>query len=232
MKTQLAQANKILFNQAVLDAFGHVSARDPDNQSHFFLSRNLAPALVKAEDIMAFDLDGNPQERLQEKVYLERFLHGAIYRERPDVQAIVHSHSASLVPFTVVPTATLRPICHMGGFLTSKSPIFEIRDHVGDHSDLLIRDIKLGAALAKSLANHAIVLMRGHGVTVVGGSLQQAVFRAVYAEKNATIQAQAMALGEPTYLTDSEASNADLANQGQVQRAWDFWAMQAEHKTI
>ena len=109
MKTQLAQANQILFNQAVLDAFGHVSVRDPDNPTHFFLSRNLAPALVKAEDIMTFDFDGNPQGRSQEKVYLERFLHGAIYRERPDVQAIVHSHSASLVPFTVVATATLRP---------------------------------------------------------------------------------------------------------------------------
>lgn len=225
-KEDLALANHILFQQGVLDAFGHVSLRDPDHPERFLLSRNMAPALVQPGDVLAFDFDGTCEDAAA-SVYLERFLHGAVYRARPDVNAVVHSHSPAIVPFSVSASQRLRPVCHMGGFLGSAAPVFEIRDSAGDKSDLLIRNPPLGAALASSLGQAAVVLMRGHGITVVGPSLPQAVFRAVYAERNADIQARAIALGEVTYLTEAEAASADLANQGQVQRAWQFWAHQA-----
>ncbi len=233
MNQDLALANHILFQQGVLDAFGHVSVRDPARPDRFLLSRNLAPALVQPEDILAFDLDGVAQPP-GVPVYLERFIHAAIYRSRPDVHSVVHSHSPSIVPFTVSQRHRLRAVCHMGGFLGGRVPLFEIRAHAGDASDLLTRDPALGQALADTLGQDAAaVLMRGHGITVVGDSLQQAVFRAVYAEKNAGIQAQAVALGgEPTYLTEAEARHADAANQGQVQRAWDFWSLQARQLQI
>lgn len=227
MYDDLALANRILYQQGVLDAFGHVSARDPGNPQRFLLSRNLAPALVQPQDILTFDLEGAVQPPGAGAVYLERFIHAAVYRARPEVQAVVHSHSSSIVPFTVSQRHRLRAVCHMGGFLSSGLPLFEIREHAGEESDLLIRNMELGHALATTLSVQSGVLMRGHGITVVGNSLAQAVFRAVYAEKNAAIQAQAITLGEPTYLTDAEAANADAANQGQVQRAWDFWALQA-----
>jgi len=224
MRADLALANHILYRQGVLDAFGHVSARDPDDAGRFWMSKNLAPALVQAEDVLAFDMDGNPVGRPGERVYLERFIHAAIYAVREDVNAIVHSHSPAIVPFTVSRKERLRPVCHMGGFLTSKTPLFEIRDVAGNATDLLIRSPQLGTELARCLGREAAVLMRGHGLTVVGDSLQQAVFRAVYAEKNAGIQARAIALGDVTYLTDEEAASADRANQTQVQRAWEFWS--------
>lgn len=227
-RQELSLANHILFSQQVLDAFGHVSQRDPDSPDHFLLSRNKAPALVGPEDILRYDLSGQPVERAGEKAYLERFIHSAIYAQRPEVQAIVHSHSASVVPFTVSKRRRLMPVCHMSGFLTSQTPVFEIRDHAGPASDMLIRNNALGQALATCLGPAALVLMRGHGSTVVGQSLRQAVFRAVYAEKSARIQMQAEALGDVVYLNDKEAAQADEANSGQIARAWDFWALQAK----
>lgn len=223
----LALANRILFLQGVLDAFGHVSLRDPADPGRFLLARNLAPAQVSARDILAFDLEGDALEGRGEPVYLERFIHAGIYRARADVAAVVHSHSPAVVPFTVSRRARLRPVCHMSGFLGRGAPLFEIRDHAGPGSDLLVRDASLGAALAARLGGDAVVLMRGHGYTAVGTSLPQAVFRAVYAEKSACIQAQAQQLGEVTFLDEAEAASADAANAGQVTRAWDFWCLQA-----
>ncbi|MES2946442.1 MAG: class II aldolase/adducin family protein [Pseudomonadota bacterium] len=227
-RQDLASANRILFNQGVLDAFGHVSMRHPTQPDQFLLSRNMAPATVTPEDVLAFDLHGHLLGGGGQKIYLERFIHAAIYAARPDVHGVVHSHAAAVLPFTIVKSARLRPVCHMGGFLSGMIPTFEIREHAGFGSDLLIRDITLGGQLASCLGKNAAVLMRGHGVTVNGKSLRQAVFRAVYTQNNAQIQAAAMALGEVTYLTDAEGLAADEANTGQISRAWDFWCSQAE----
>jgi len=219
----LVTANRILASQGVVDAFGHVSARHDAAPDRFLLARNMAPAQVRAEDILQFALDGTPIDAGDRRVYLERFIHGAIYRARPDVMAVVHSHSPAVLPFTVSRRARLQPICHMSGFLGAGAPLFEIRAAAGDGSDLLVRDDRLGRALADSLGNASLVLMRGHGSTTVAPSLKLAVYRAVYAEVNARIQAQAMQLGEPEYLTPQEAAAAMASTEGQVERPWALW---------
>ena len=161
-------------------------------------------------------------------LYLERFIHGEIYRVRPDVVAIVHSHSHAVIPFGVVQSHKLRAIFHMSGFVGTETPIFEIRECVGDGSDLLIRNRELGAALAKSLGPKAVVLMRGHGVTVTGPSLQEAVYRGVYVDVNARLQLEAIGLGAVNYLTESEGRAAAAANASQIGRAWELWKMKVE----
>ncbi len=227
---ELALANHILFREGVVDGFGHVSARHDKRFDRFLLARNMAPALVTADDIIEFDFDGQPINAGGRSVYLERFIHGEIYRARPDVMAVVHSHSPAVVPFSVVKTAGLRPICHMSGFLGEAIPVFEIRDHAGDASDLLVTNSKLGAALAKTLGGCNCALMRGHGSTVVAPALREAVFRAVYTEVNARLQSEAMRLGEPTFLTAGEAQTSATNIASQINRAWDFWRMRAEGK--
>jgi HCOMODA/2-hydroxy-3-carboxy-muconic semialdehyde decarboxylase len=219
---ELVAANHILFDQGIVDAFGHVSVRDPLRADRFLLSRNRAPALVEVDDLMRFDFDGNA-EGDDRRPYLERFIHGEIYRARPDVMAVVHSHSPEVVPFTVV-DVSFRPVCHMCGFIRGRTPVFEIRDHAGSASNLLICDSLLGSRMADCIGDSSLVLMRGHGVTVVGQTLRQAVFRSVYTELNARLQSQAMRLSSNvTYLTDEEADAAATTNDGQIDRAWDFW---------
>ncbi|MET1027028.1 MAG: class II aldolase/adducin family protein, partial [Dongiaceae bacterium] len=156
------------------------------------------------------------------RLYLERFIHGEIYRARPDVQAIVHSHSPSVVPFSVVKSLRFRPVCHMCGFLGEGAGIFEIRDVCGPASDLLIRDRHLGQALAEALGSANVILMRGHGSTVVGPSLKQAVYRAIYTEVNARLLAEALRLGPVELLTPEEAQAA-LLIETQIDRPWQFW---------
>lgn len=224
----LVTANHILHSQSVVDGFGHVSARHPTHLDRFFLSRSRAPALVAANDIILFGHDGEPVDPSHPPIYLERFIHAAIYRARPDVHAVVHTHSKSVIPFGAVADVRLLPISHMAGFLGEGPPRFEIREFAGDETDLLIRDNRLGDALARVLGTAPVILMRGHGATSVGRDLQQAVFRAVYTEWNASIQAQAMALGRPIYMTKEEADAASDSNDKQISRAWDFWALQAE----
>jgi ribulose-5-phosphate 4-epimerase/fuculose-1-phosphate aldolase len=218
---QLVLANRILYARGVVDGFGHVSVRRPDHAGTFFLSRSRAPALIEEDDIDCYGLDGEPLQGTTGKPYLERFIHSEIYLARPEVMAVVHSHSPSVIPFGVT-GERLRPVFHMSGFLGSGSAHFEIRDTAGD-SDLLIRSPALGKALAASLGSCACVLMRGHGSTVVGTSLEHAVYRAVYTEVNARLQAAAMALGTPTYLTLAEAQLAVAANDPQIPRAWALW---------
>ena len=220
----LALANRILFRRGVVDAFGHVSARHPARPGHFLLSRNMAPAQVTASDILEFDPEGTPVAADGPAVYLERFIHAALYRARPDVTAVVHSHSPSLVPLGVVKGLTLRCVCHMGGFIGSGAPVFEIRDAAGGATNLLISSNALGDELARTLGGNAVVLMRGHGSTVVGASVEQAVFRAVYAEVGARMQIEALRLGPVIYLTAEEAEAAARANDGQIGRAWSLWA--------
>jgi HCOMODA/2-hydroxy-3-carboxy-muconic semialdehyde decarboxylase len=222
---QLTQANHILVDQSVLDAFGHVSVRVTDDPSRFLLARNMAPALVEPGDVQVFDFDGRTVDK--RKAYLERFIHAEIYRARPDVMAVVHSHSPAVIPFSVA-SVTMRPVFHMAGFLAEGVRRFEIRDVAGDATDLLIRDRALGADLAMSLGDASVVLMRGHGSVTVADSLPLAVYRAVYAEKNAAIQLAAEQLGGVAYLSDPEGRAAAETNAGQLTRAWSMWLQQAE----
>jgi ribulose-5-phosphate 4-epimerase/fuculose-1-phosphate aldolase len=220
---ELVIANWILDEHRVVDAFGHISVRHDKRSDRFLLARNMAPRNVAVEDIMAFDLDGTPVNANGRGVYLERFLHAEIYRARPDVMSIVHSHSPAVLPFTIVKEAPLRPVYHMSSFIGERAPVFEIRDVAGTGSDMLIKNNPLGVALARSLGSAALVLMRGHGSTVVAPSIQQAVYQAIYTEINARIQAEASQMGEVTYLTAEEAIAADVNVAGQMKRPWDLW---------
>ena len=218
----LVAASRILANEGVLDGYGHVTARSDKRPDHFIMSRSRAPALVTAADLMELDADSGPVPGDERKGFIERYIHGEIYRTRPDVTAIVHSHSTSVIPFGVTRTR-LRPISHMGGFLWSGAPVWDIRK-VREENDLLVRDRALGKALASTLGNCSCVLMRGHGVTVVGGSIQEAVFRAVYTEMNARVQLQSTLLEGPIeFLSDYEARAVDAANRGTLERPWELW---------
>jgi ribulose-5-phosphate 4-epimerase/fuculose-1-phosphate aldolase len=218
---KLVAANRILYQQGVVDGFGHASVRHDASTDHFLLARNMAPGLVRREDIVTFDLNGDAVNAEGRRVYLERFIHGEIYRARPDVQAIVHSHSPSVIPFGVT-AKPLRPVFHMSGFLGEGAALFEIRDIAGD-TNMLISDKRLGAALAASLGDRSTVLMRGHGSTVVGTSIEQVVYRAIYAEVNARLQLQALSLGDVNYLNAREAANASSTNDTQLARTWELW---------
>lgn len=232
----LVIANHILYNEGVVDGFGHVSVRHPTRPDIFLLSRSIAPGKVKAEDIMAFDLDGNPLDARGRKPYLERFIHSEVYRVRADVHSVVHNHSPAVIPFGVT-NAKLRPISHMSGFLAGGVPNFEIRDASGPATDMLIRTPQLGVAFARTLGNAAFALMRGHGAVAVGDSIRQVVYRAVYAEQNARLQAEALRLvaatggGDINFLNDAEAAGADAANYANMDRPWELWKMRvAEQK--
>lgn len=220
----LVAANRILYRHRVVDAFGHVSVRHGDR---FLLSRNMAPGSVSESDIMEFDLDGNPLNGDARPVYLERFIHGEIYRFRPDVASVVHSHSLAVIPFGLMRSVPLRPLWHMSGFVPQETPVFEIRDVAGEETDLLIRSGELGRELAASLGSSSLVLMRGHGATMVGASLQEAVFRAVYTQLNAELQLKLVGQPDVVYLSPGEAAATTRTISTQIKRAWDLWKEEA-----
>jgi ribulose-5-phosphate 4-epimerase/fuculose-1-phosphate aldolase len=224
----LVTGNRILADQGVVDGFGHISAREPGNPNRFLLARSMAPALVTAADIMEFDLDGNAIDARGRASYLERFIHSEIYKARPEVRAVVHSHSPAVIPFGVV-GVPLQPIFHLGGFLAGGVPVFEIRETGRGATDMLIRNPDLGAALAKTLGDAPAALLRGHGNVVVGGSIKEAVFRAVYTEVNARLESEAMRLGggQVVFLNEEEAKAAAETNSGQVDRPWELWKARA-----
>jgi HCOMODA/2-hydroxy-3-carboxy-muconic semialdehyde decarboxylase len=224
----LVAANHILAAEGVLDGFGHVSARHDERPEHFLLARSMAPALVEAADLMVFDLDGNAIDAAGRTPYLERFIHSEIYRAHPEVRAVVHSHSPAVIPFGVV-RVKLRPIFHLGGFLGSGAPVFEIRDRGGPATDMLIRTAALGAALAKTLGEAPVALLRGHGDVVVGRSVREAVFRAFYTEVNARLASEALRLGggEAVFLNEAEARAAAETNAAQIGRPWELWKAKA-----
>jgi HCOMODA/2-hydroxy-3-carboxy-muconic semialdehyde decarboxylase len=226
MIDDLVSANHILYQEGVVDGFGHVSVRDERDPERFLLSRSLAPARVRARDIMEFGLDGEPLNARGRKPYLERYIHSEIYRARPDVVAVVHSHSPSVIPFGVTGTS-LKPVFHMSGFLGAGTPVFEIRESGGPATDMLIRDRKLGAALARSLGTANFALMRGHGSVAVGVTLKQVVYRAIYAEVNARLQSEALRLGAINFLNDAEAANAARTNDSVIDRPWELWLARA-----
>jgi HCOMODA/2-hydroxy-3-carboxy-muconic semialdehyde decarboxylase len=228
----LVVANHILFDQGIVDGFGHVSARHDQDPQRFLLARNMAPGQVGPEDVLEFNLNGEPLDANGRAVYLERFIHSEIYKARPDAMAVVHSHSHSIVPLSISKTRRLRAVFHMAGFIGTEAPTFEIRDVAGSETDLLISSPQLGNALAKCCGTHNVVLMRGHGSTVIGNSLRQAVYRAVYAELNARYQCEAENLGEVVYLTKEESYAAVRNVEQQAARAWNLWREQIAQKKV
>ena len=223
LQAELADASRILAALGVNDAFGHVSARDPERADRFLMPRSMAPALVTPADVVQLDLHGETTGGGGGRLFLERFIHAEIYRVRPDVRAVVHSHSADVVPFTVVRGVRVRPICHVCGFLADTREPFEIADHAGPSSNLLVSDGRLGRALAQHLGAAAVVLMRGHGFTAVGDSVATATFRAFYTAKNCQIERAARMLGEPVFLSEGEARACEESTNAQAGRAWELW---------
>ena len=227
----LVIANHILFDQGVVDAYGHVSVRSVKNPTHYFLSRAQAPGLVTKDDILEFDQDSNAIDLRGRPLYSERFIHGEILRARPDVQAVVHGHSPAVIPFSVT-KVPLRPVIHMAGFLPQSVPVFEIRNAAGSDNGMLVQETAVGAALAKSLGSSPVVLMRGHGFAAVGPGVRHAVFRAVYTQLNAQIEIEALKLGPVVFLNPMEAAKVDAANEGTLQsanpRQWRLWQAQAD----
>jgi ribulose-5-phosphate 4-epimerase/fuculose-1-phosphate aldolase len=224
--SDLVVANHILVNEGVLDGFGHISVRDPSNPERFFIARSMAPALVTLEDLVSVDLDGVVHDAQGRHTYLERFIHSEIFRARPEVMSIIHSHSPAVIPFGVT-GARLRPICHMSGFLGAVTPVYEIRHSAGETSDLLIRNQALGVSLAQCLGQASVALMRGHGSVTVGNSIKQAVYRGIYTENNARLQSLAAPLGEINFLTDAEAQATSDMNDQHLDRPWQMWKRKA-----
>jgi ribulose-5-phosphate 4-epimerase/fuculose-1-phosphate aldolase len=220
----IVTGSRILADFGVVDGFGHVSARDPRNPNHFLMSRSLAPALVTADDIMEFDLDGNAVDARGRSLFLERFIHSEIYKARPDVMAVVHTHSPGVIPFTIS-QVPLRPVFHNAAFLAAGTPLWDIRKDFGE-TDMLVRNPAIGKSLALALGDKPVVLMRGHGDATVGPSVKMAVFRAYYTDVNAKLQSQAVALGgEVNYLTPGEGAKADAVNSVVIDRIWNLWKM-------
>jgi ribulose-5-phosphate 4-epimerase/fuculose-1-phosphate aldolase len=222
----LVAGSRILAEHGVLDAYGHISARSDKRPDRFLMSRSRAPALVTAADLMELGMDSEPAAGDKRKGFIERYIHGEIYRARPEAMAVVHSHSPSVIPFGVTRTK-LRPLYHMGSFLWSGAPVWDIRK-VREQNDLLVRDRPLGEALAGALGKGSCVLMRGHGMTVVGDGVREAVFRAIYTEMNARLQLQAAQLEGPIeFLSDEEGRRSTAANRGTLERPWELWKMRA-----
>jgi len=216
--------SRILADFGVLDGFGHVSARHPTNPNRFLMARSLAPALVTADDIMEFDLEGNAVDARGRTVFLERFIHSEIYKARPDVMGVVHTHSAGVIPFSVT-NVPLRAMFHNPAFLAAGAPVWDIRKDFGE-TNMLVSDSAKGKSLAKMLGEKSVVLMRGHGDVTVGPSVKMAVFRAYYTDVNAKLQSQAIALGgEINYLTPGEGEQADKTNFVVLDRIWNLWRM-------
>lgn len=221
----LVAANHILASEGVLDGFGHVSVRHDKNPQRYLLSRSLAPALVTAADIIEYDLDSRPVDDRGRVGYLENFIHGEIYKARPDVKAIVHNHSPAVIPFadTAVP---LRPMYHMSAFIGAGLPVFDIRREMYEETDMLIRNAARGSALARVLGPHPAVLLRGHGCVVAADNVKLATFNCVYLQTNAELQMQALSISkEVNYLSEKEAEAVmrDVWGKGTYTRSWDLW---------
>jgi ribulose-5-phosphate 4-epimerase/fuculose-1-phosphate aldolase len=224
----LVAANRILADQGVLDAYGHVSIRHPGNPDRYVISRAMSPANVSADDIMEFDLDSNPVDQRGRSMFLERFIHGEIYKARPDVNAVIHSHSPGVIPFGVT-SVPMRPVFHTAAFLAVGVPVFEIRD-AGGMTNMLVRNGALAKALATTLGDKPVALMRGHGNVVVGSNVKRATIRAVYTEVNARLQTIALGLGGPINYVSAEEGALRDKNPGEEGRAWDGWKEKAMRK--
>src|SRR3989475_1461182 len=226
----LVIANRILAREEVVDAYGHVSIRHPDNSKHFFLARSLAPELVEPADFVELGLDGQPVRDETRPLYLERFIHAAIYEARPDINSVVHAHAEDILPFGIAQATPLRPVIHSGSFIGANVPVWDIADKFGD-TNLLVTNMEQGRDLAKCLAGNNVALMRGHGFASVAPSLIEVVRLSVYLPRNARALLRAKQLGgEITYLRQGEI---DARNRGyspyspETWRAWEHWATKA-----
>jgi ribulose-5-phosphate 4-epimerase/fuculose-1-phosphate aldolase len=221
----LVAANRILSDHGILDAYGHISARDPRHCQHYWISRALPPALVTAADIIACDLENNPLRRGETRLFFERVIHGEIYKARPDVMAVLHSHSPHLIPFCNSDTR-LRPMVGNAAFLGEGAPVFDIRT-VDDEGDLNVCTVAQASGLVQALGSHCLVLLRGHGAVMVGESIRQVVRQAIIAESNAKQQIQATMLGPVHFLTASEIAYARRQKPKDPDRAWQLWKARA-----
>jgi HCOMODA/2-hydroxy-3-carboxy-muconic semialdehyde decarboxylase len=223
----LAVAYRILAMEGVIDAYGHVSVRHPSNPNRFLMSRSLGPALVTASDILEYDLDSNPVDAQGRNSVLERFIHGEVYKARPDVMVVVHSHAPSVIPFSIT-QVPLRPVFHMATFLWKGVPVWDART-VKDPmaATLLVRNGVIGKSLAAALGDKRVVLLRGHGNVVVGPNLQVTIRDAIYTEVNAKMQLAAVGLGGPITYVSAEEGDAVDKNPGDTQRGWDLWKRKA-----
>ena len=226
-KLDLVIAARTLADHGVIDAYGHASVRSESNPQRYLMPRNLAPELVTEADILEFDLDSNPVNADAPPGYNERFIHGEIYKARPDVNGIVHNHSHAVVPYSCT-GVELQPIFHMAAFVGLGIPGWDIRD-AQEGSDMLVRSPYLGEHLAKALGGHPAVLMRGHGSTVVAENLQRAVGRAIYLDLNARMQYQAMQMAGPggyiAFMDEAEVK-ANVSWQN-YERSWNLWKTKA-----
>ena len=223
---ELVTANRILAREGVVDSFGHVSTRRPDRPDHYFLSRARAPECVEVEDLMEFALDGAAIDPADRKPYAERYIHGAVYEARPEVQAVVHNHSPSVIPFSVTP-ARLSPVMHMCAGIGTRIPTWDSRTDFGD-TNLLVTNMDMARNLAAALGHRPVVLMRGHGCVVAAASLREVVFNAIYLQLNADLQMKAGALGDITFLSEGEvAAVLRTRSTFTFERAWESWCRRA-----
>lgn len=227
LKDDLVTANRILADNDVLNSFGHVSIRHPDNPSHFLMSRARAPMCIEIGDIMEFTLDGKIVGPEPGKPYSERFIHGAVFEARPDVMAVVHNHSRNVVPLSVVKSIRFGAIMHMASPIGSHVPNWDIREKFGDSTNLLVTNMETGRDFANTLGSRTMAMMRGHGSTVIGRSLREAVFTSVYMEINAEMLGKALTWGEVTYLSDGEVAANTSGRAGfTLERGWENWCRQ------
>jgi ribulose-5-phosphate 4-epimerase/fuculose-1-phosphate aldolase len=226
----LVIANRILAKEDVVDAYGHVSIRHPDNPNHFMIARSVAPELVTGDDIVELGLDGQPVREEKRTLYLERFIHAAIFEARPEIMAVVHAHAEDTLPFGIADATRLQPVIHSGSFIGREVPVWDIADNFGD-TNLLVTNIDQARDLAKCVAGNNVALMRGHGFAAAGRSLIEVVRMSVYLPRNARALLRAKQLGGPIkYLSQGEI---DVRNRGyspystETWRAWEYWANKA-----
>ncbi|HWK97387.1 MAG TPA: class II aldolase/adducin family protein [Pseudolabrys sp.] len=227
---ELVVANHVLANEDVLDGFGHISMRAPDDPATYFLSRARAPELVDEGDIVRFRLDSEPLEGEKRSYYSERVIHGEIYKARPDVMAVCHHHAPAVMPFCIA-KVPLRPVTHLGATIGAEISMWDSQDEFGD-TNLLVAKPEEGRSLAQALGDNFVVLMRRHGATVAGRTVREAVFRCIYLANNARTQLAAMQLGDYETLTPGEIAMSGEFNLRSyaVDRAWERWAMRAARR--
>jgi HCOMODA/2-hydroxy-3-carboxy-muconic semialdehyde decarboxylase len=231
MLRDLVIGNRVLSNESVVDAYGHISVRDPDNAERFFLSRSLAPEFVDFKDVIEFGLDGEPAQAETRPLYIERFIHSAIYRERPDVMAVVHAHAEDVLPFGIS-QQPLVPVIHSGAFIGGEVPVWDIAERFGDATNLLVTNAEQGADLAKRLSGNSVVLMRGHGFAAAAGSIVDVVRMSIYLPRNARALMNALRLGGLKQLSAGEnaarrSGGGSKAHSPETWRAWQYWAHRA-----
>jgi ribulose-5-phosphate 4-epimerase/fuculose-1-phosphate aldolase len=226
--SELVIANRVVAHLKLVDSFGHVTVRNPENSQRFFMSRSRAPSLVTKDDILEFDLDSNPIDPRGLRPYAERFIHGCLYRARPDVMAVCHNHAYGLLPMAVTKT-TMRPAIHSAAVIGQEVPVWDIRDEFGD-TDMLVTSNEMGNSLASALGAGKAALMRGHGSVIAAKSVQDAVFTTFYLQVNAEVLIKTMSMGgEITYLSPGETErSAEVHGQPFSRgRAWEEWCAQA-----